>query len=39
MKAKMFGIEAGSGEGNLPPAASVEIRIRDYTGKPKPAKD
>ena len=37
MEAKMFGIEAGPGEGAgaALPAASVDINIRDYTGKPK----
>lgn len=41
MKAKMFGIEAGPGEGAgaAPPAAAVNINIRDYTGKPKPRED
>lgn len=41
MKAKMFGVEAGPGEGggNVPPPASVNINIRDYTGKPKHARE
>lgn len=41
MKAKMFGVEAGPGEGggNAPPPAAVNINIRDYTGKPKPRED
>lgn len=41
MKAKMFGIEAGPGEGGGTPipAAAVNINIRDYTGKPKPRED
>lgn len=41
MKAKMFGIEAGPGEGAgaPPPAAAVNINIRDYTGKPAPARE
>lgn len=34
MKAKMFGVEAGSGGGDtVPPAASVNINIRDFTKK------
>ncbi len=41
MEAKMFGIETGPGEGaaSAPPAAAVNINIRDYTGKPKPRED
>lgn len=41
MEAKMFGIEAGPGEGggNAPPPAAVNINIRDYTGKPKPREE
>lgn len=41
MKAKMFGVEAGPGEGggNVPPPTAVNINIRDYTGKPKPRED
>jgi hypothetical protein len=41
MEAKMFGIEAGPGEGGGTPvpAAAVNINIRDYTGKPKPRED
>lgn len=41
MKAKMFGVEAGPGEGggNVPPPAAVNINIRDYTGKPKHARE
>lgn len=41
MKAKMFGVEAGPGEGggNASPPTAVNINIRDYTGKPKPRED
>lgn len=41
MKAKMFGIEAGPGEGGgaAVPAASVNINIRDFSGKPAPRED
>lgn len=41
MEAKMFGIEAGPGEGAgaAVPAASVNINIRDYSGKPAPREE
>ena len=39
MKGKMFGVEAGSADPGLTPVTAVEIRIRDYTGKPKASKD
>lgn len=38
MHAKLFGLDAGAGDagGNTPaaPVAAVEVRIRDYSGKP-----
>lgn len=39
MKGKMFGIEAGSADPGATPVTAVEIRIRDYTGKPKASKE
>lgn len=39
MEAKMFGVDAGSGEGGAPPAAAVNINIRDFSGKPAPRED
>lgn len=43
MKAKVFGVDAGSsggGGGDQPtPTATVEVRIRDFTGKPAPRED
>lgn len=43
MKAKVFGVDAGNAGGggsNEPaPTVSVEVRIRDFTGKPAPRED
>lgn len=42
MEAKLFGLETGPGEGGAnapPPAAAVNINIRDYTGKPAAARE
>lgn len=41
MEAKMFGVEAGPGNGGEAPPSSavVEIRFRDYSGEPAPRED
>lgn len=42
MEAKMFGVDAGSaggGGGDPAPTVAVEVRIRDFTGKPAPRED